>query len=262
MNPTHLNYHLAGDVAILTLDDPASLNAVSPPLADDIGRALARASGEARAVILTGAGRAFCSGANLSLKAMSEDSGFDADAGSALERHYNPLVSQMRDLPIPLVTAVNGAAAGIGCSFALMGDLVIASDNAYFLQAFRRIALVPDGGATWLLTRAIGRARAMEMMLLGERIPATKALEWGLVNRVVPADGLMAEAMNLAENLAAGPTKTLALIRKAAWAGLDQDWASQLGLERDFQREAGRSADCAEGLSAFFQKRPPQFSGK
>lgn len=262
MSTSSLQYELSGDIAVLTIDDPASLNAVSPPLADEMGRALARASAEARAVILTGAGRAFCSGANLSLKALSDDSASDLDAGAALERHYNPLVSLMRDLPIPFVTAVNGAAAGIGCSFALMGDLVIASDTAYFLQAFRRIALVPDGGATYLLARAIGRARAMEMMLLGERIPAPKALEWGLINRMVPAETLMTEAMALAGNLAAGPTGTLGLIRKAAWAGLDQDWTRQLALERAFQREAGRSADCAEGLSAFFQKRAPNFTGK
>jgi 2-(1,2-epoxy-1,2-dihydrophenyl)acetyl-CoA isomerase len=167
----------------------------------------------------------------------------------------------MRELPIPFVTAVNGAAAGIGCSFALLGDMIIASQSAYFLQAFRRIGLVPDGGSTYLLARAVGRTRAMEMMLMGEKIPAAKALDWGLVNRVTPDADLMSSALSLAQDIASGPTRTLAMIRKAAWASLDSDWSSQLHTERVLQRDAGRSKDFQEGVAAFLQKRPAKFTG-
>ena len=205
-------------VATITLADPATMNAAGVDtvieLADAFGRV---ASGEdgARAVILTGEGRGFCSGANLSgggATARSPEADGRPDAGSALESHYNPFVTLMRNFPMPIVTAVNGAAAGVGCSLALMGDLIVAAESAYFLQAFRRIGLVPDGGSTYLLPRLIGRARAMEMTMLGERIGAAKALEWGLVNRVVPDADLIAEATKLAQEMANGP-KALGLIR-------------------------------------------------
>ncbi|MGE0047074.1 MAG: enoyl-CoA hydratase-related protein, partial [Hyphomonadaceae bacterium] len=182
------------------------------------------------------------------------------DAGAALETIYNPLVTFIRDLPIPIVTAVNGAAAGVGCSLALLGDIIVAGESAYFLQAFRRIGLVPDGGSTYLLPRAIGRARAMEMMLLGEKVPAKTALEWGLINRCVPDGELQAAARELALQLANGP-KSLAMIRKIAWSSLDAHWKDQLALERDTQREAGQTADFMEGVAAFLQKRPAKFTG-
>ncbi len=179
-------------VATITLADPATMNAAGVDtvieLADAFGRVAAGEDG-ARAVILTGEGRGFCSGANLSgggATTRPPEADGRPDAGSALESHYNPFVTLMRNFPMPIVTAVNGAAAGVGCSLALMGDLIVAGESAYFLQAFRRIGLVPDGGSTYLLPRLIGRARAMEMTMLGERIGAAKALEWGLVNRVVP----------------------------------------------------------------------------
>jgi 2-(1,2-epoxy-1,2-dihydrophenyl)acetyl-CoA isomerase len=166
----------------------------------------------------------------------------------------------MRDLPIPLVTAVNGAAAGVGCSFALMGDIIVAAESAYFLQAFRRIGLVPDGGSTYLLPRMIGRARAMEMMLLGEKVPAKTALEWGMINRCVPDADLMSTAHAFAVQLAEGP-KALSMIRKIGWAALDSDWREQLQLERETQRDAGRTQDFAEGVSAFLTKRKADFKG-
>jgi 2-(1,2-epoxy-1,2-dihydrophenyl)acetyl-CoA isomerase len=257
MSAATVLYALADGVATLTLDDPATLNALSRGMAGDLREALAKAAGEARAVIVTGAGRGFSSGANLTDSAAA---GPERDIGASLDMAYHPLLDAIRDLPIPFITAVNGPAAGIGCSLALTGDIILAGESAYFLQAFRRIGLVPDGGSTYLLPRMIGRARAMEMMLLGEKLPAAKALEWGLINRCVPDGELMGAAQAVAAELAAGP-KSLAMIRKLAWASLDNHWREQLQLERDAQREAGRTADFIEGVSAFMQKRPARFSG-
>jgi len=164
---------------------------------------------------MTGAGRGFSAGANL--QAQPRDSSGPPDAGHVLETRYHPLLRRLRELPMPFITAVNGAAAGVGMSFALMGDLVLCARSAYFLQAFRRIGLVPDGGSTWILPRLIGRARAMELSLLGERLPAEKALEWGLINRVYEDGQLMDEAKKLAHDLATGPTISLRLIRRLYW---------------------------------------------
>jgi len=161
----------------------------------------------------------------------------------------------LRDFPKPLVTAINGAAAGVGCSLALVGDIIVAAESAYFLQAFRRIGLVPDGGSTYLLPRMIGRARAMEMTMLGERVPAAKAEQWGLVNRCVPDADLMTEATKYAKALADGP-ESLVLTRKLMWNSLDTEWAAQLEAEADTQSLAGKSPDFAEGVRAFLEKRP------
>ncbi|MFZ4602678.1 MAG: enoyl-CoA hydratase/isomerase [Caulobacterales bacterium] len=255
-----VRYALENGVAIVTMADPGTMNAAGIDMVVDLDAAFKKAASEARAVILTGEGRGFCSGANLSGGGMSSRGTGEMDAGAALESHYNPFVTFLRDLPIPFVTAVNGAAAGVGCSFALMGDLIVAGESAYFLQAFRRIGLVPDGGSTYLLPRMIGRARAMEMMLLGEKVPAAKALEWGMVNRVVADADLMATAKALAVELANGP-KSLAMIRRIAWESLDHHWQEQLNMERVIQRDAGRTADFAEGVTAFLQKRPAAFKG-
>jgi 2-(1,2-epoxy-1,2-dihydrophenyl)acetyl-CoA isomerase len=212
---------------------------------------------------LTGDGRGFCSGANLSSGPASRQRDADGkpDAGAALETVYNPLVTFIREMPVPLVTAVNGAAAGVGCSLALLGDLIVAGESAYFLQAFRRIGLVPDGGSTYLLPRMIGKARAMEMALLGERVGAAQALEWGLINRMVPDAALMETAMGLAGALASGPA-SLGLSRQTLWASLDSDWSAQLHRERLAQRTAGKTDDFAEGVGAFLQKRPAAFTGR
>lgn len=257
-----LTIELADGVATLVLDDPATLNALGLPLAGALHEAVrAIGSGEiaCRAAVLTGAGRAFCSGADLSAAPAGSGDG-PPDMGAALQDVYNPLMTALRDLPVPLVTAVNGAAAGIGCSLALMGDLIVAAEGAYFLQAFRNLGLVPDGGATWMLPRAIGRARAMEMTLLGERLPAQTALAWGLVNRVTPAAGLAAAAADYARRLADGPA-SLGLTRRLLWSGETAGWEAQLQAERDAQAEAGRTADFAEGVLAFHEKRPPRFTG-
>ncbi|MGE3142415.1 MAG: enoyl-CoA hydratase/isomerase [Hyphomonadaceae bacterium] len=257
-----VKYTLEAGVATLTMSDPATLNAAGVDMAEALSAAFKKAGREARAVVLTGEGRGFCSGANLSPNAAGGGmGGEDRDAGSGLDTIFNPFMTMLRDLPIPFVTAVNGAAAGVGCSMAISGDIIIAAESAYFLQAFRRIGLVPDGGSTYMLPRMIGRARAMEMMLMGEKIPAAKALEWGLVNRVVPDGDLMTTAYQFATELANGP-KSLSMIRKLGWESLDRHWRDQLGQERDMQALAGRTEDHKEGVAAFREKRPAKFTGK
>lgn len=254
-----------GPVTVIAFADPATMNAAGVDTAQELTAAFDAATAEGsstRAIVLTGEGRGFCSGANLSGGAGSgAGGGVSGDAGSSLKTVYNPLVTKVRNLKVPLVTAVNGAAAGVGCSIALMGDMIVAGESAYFLQAFRRIGLIPDGGSTYLLPRMIGRARAMEMALLGERVPAAKALEWGMINRVVPDAELMPTAMALAGELARGPA-SLALIRQTIWDSLDTDWADQLTLEADRQSIAGRTEDFREGVTAFLQKRPAAFKGR
>jgi 2-(1,2-epoxy-1,2-dihydrophenyl)acetyl-CoA isomerase len=260
MTYAKVKFQIADGAAFISMNDPATLNAVDPDMVGELADAFARASREARCVVLTGEGRAFSSGANLSSSGQVASESGRIDVGQRLESHYNPFVTLLRDLPIPFVTAVNGAAAGVGCSFALMGDLIVAGESAYFLQAFRRIGLVPDGGSTYLLPRMIGRARAMEMMLLGEKLPAAKALEWGMINRCVPDGDVQATAKALALELARGP-HALGMIRKLAWDALDANWLDQLQAERHGQRNAGRTDDFIEGVSAFYQKRPANFKG-
>lgn len=254
-------YELQNGVALITLSDPATLNAISVEMTDELTVLFNRASAEARCIVLTGEGRGFSSGANLASGAPPLDANGQPDLGAHLELTFNPFVALLRGLPVPYVTAVNGAAAGIGCSFALLGDLIVAGESAYFLQAFRRIGLVPDGSATYHLPRMIGRARALEMMLLGEKIPAKTALEWGLINRCVPDADLLATAKALALDLANGPTKTLGMIRRLSWSSLDNSWDEQLQAERHAQKVAGQTEDFREGVQAFFQKRPANFKG-
>src|SRR6266851_6275073 len=204
-----IKLEVEGPVGILTLNHPEVMNAISPEMLGGLMQAIEhiedRKNG-VRCLMITGTGRGFSAGANLQPRS---DAAAANDAGQILETHYHPLLRRLRDLPIPLLTAVNGVAAGVGMSVALMGDLVLCARSAYFLQAFRRIGLVPDGGSTWLLPRLIGRARAIELSLLGERLPADKALEWGLVNRVFDDAELMAKAMEFARELAGGPTVAL-----------------------------------------------------
>lgn len=249
-----------GDVGVVRLNDPAALNAMSIPMAEALHRALDRAFAESRAMILTGAGRGFCAGAKLSEGAPPRDWTGRPDMGAGLETHVNPLLQRLKRSPIPWISAVRGPAAGVGCSLALAADLILASETASFIQAFAKVGLAPDGGASWLLARAIGRPRAMEMMLLGEKVSAAQALDWGMINRVLADEALDAEALALAERLAAGPA-SLALIREAAWFGLDHSWEEVLPFERDGQRRAGQTADHAEGVAAFLEKRPAQFTG-
>jgi 2-(1,2-epoxy-1,2-dihydrophenyl)acetyl-CoA isomerase len=256
-----LKLETQGAIQVITLSDPATMNAASVEMAEELTSAFRHANADAavRAIVLTGEGRGFCSGANLSPGGAG--GGGVRDAGSSLEKVYNPLVTFAREMSTPLVTAVNGAAAGVGCSLALLGDLIVAAEGAYFLQAFRRIGLVPDGGSTYLLPRMIGRARAMEMAMLGDRVPAAQALQWGLINRCVPDADLMPTAMALAEALASGPA-SLGLTRQLIWGSLDTGWSEQLHKEAVAQTTAGRTEDFGEGVAAFLQKRKAEFKGR
>ncbi len=258
-------YEREGDVAVISFDDDKTLNACGVDTAIELLHAFELAGQEARCTILTGKGRGFCSGANLGgMGAGPQIAHPDSppDAGKALDAFYNPLVTMIREHPHPVITAVNGAAAGVGCAIALMGDIVLASRSAYFLQAFRRIGLVPDGGSTWLLARTIGRVRAMEMALFGDKVPAEQAQAWGLVNRVVDDGELMTVARDYAAKLAEGPTLALSLTRKLVWDACDSTYTAALHAERVAQRDAGRTEDFREGVTAFLQKRKAEFHGR
>lgn len=255
-----VEYELDGDVARIYLNDPQTLNAMSNSLAQALIEALDRAGAESRAVLLGSRGRAFSSGANLATGGVDVTDS-NRDLGAELDKVFNPIIRRLRNLPVPLVTAVRGPAAGVGCSIALMGDIIIAAKGAYFLQAFCNIGLVPDGGSPYILSRAIGRVRAMEMMLLGERYPAEKAFADGLVTRLVDEDALEATALDFARRLAAGPTLALGMIRQSAWAALDSSLDEQLERERVMQRDAGRTDDMIEGVMAFLEKRDANFKG-
>lgn len=261
MASSKVDFEISGSVAILRLNDPATLNALSTDMIEAMQAGLATARGSARALVLCGAGKGFCSGADLGGGMGVSDLSSVPDAGLTLETHMNPLMLSLRDLGMPWISAGRGAAAGVGAALALAADLIVAGENAYFLEAFRRVGLVPDGGSTFLLVKAVGRVRAMEMMLLGEKIPARKALDWGLINRVVPDDAVDEAAMTLARELAAGPTRAFGLIRKAAWVATSADFETALATERALQTEAGRTEDFKEGVLAFREKRAARFTG-
>ncbi len=251
-----------GAVSVLRFNDPDAMNALTAEVVTDLHALLKSEAVRARAIVLAGSERAFSAGANLNAAVPSGDGDLDVafDAGATLEQHYNPMMETIRDLQVPLISAVRGAAAGVGASIALSCDLIVAGKSAYFLEAFARIGLVPDGGATWLLTRAVGRVRAMEMMLLAEKIPAPQAHDWGLVTRLVEDDAVEETALALGQRLADGPRTSHALIRKAAWHAADSDFTTALATERALQKQAGASPDFAEGVAAFREKRSPQFN--
>jgi 2-(1,2-epoxy-1,2-dihydrophenyl)acetyl-CoA isomerase len=249
-----------GDVLVITLNRPDRLNAMPPQMADEIGSVFYDLE-DARAVLITGQGKGFCSGADLAARGSGNALSQKGGSHRALSNHYNPAIGMVLRAPVPVVCAVNGPAAGIGCSLALAGDFVLAGQSAYFLQAFVNIGLVPDGGSTWLLARAIGRARAARMMMLGEKIPASQAEDWGLIYRAVEDDALMDEAMALAQRLAAGPTTAYATIKSNLSAALDGGLDDVLRAEAEGQRVAAASNDAREGGMAFLEKRKPAFKG-
>ena len=254
---------LESGVLQVTLNRPEKLNALNPEMHKLLRAALVRAAEEpqVRAVLLTGAGRGFCAGQDLSERDVSAGAA-PIDLSVSLGSYYNPLVRRMRELPKPIVCAVNGTAAGAGANIALACDIVIAARSASFIQAFSRIGLVPDSGGTWFLPRLVGSARAMALALLADKVPAEQAAEWGMIWKVVQDESLPAEAMKLARTLADGPTKGYGLIKKVMHASGVNTLDAQLALERDVQREAGRSEDYREGVSAFKEKRAPRFTGK
>ena len=255
-----------GHVAVLTLNRPQRLNAAPPAMFDEIQVALrALPSLGARALLITGEGRAFCSGADLQGRADPGAQPPTQTRGTATHRSltesYGPTMLALSKLAVPVVCAVNGVAAGIGCSLALAGDFTLAARSAYFLQAFVNIGLVPDGGSTWMLARLVGKARAAEMMMLGERIPAEQAQAWGLIHRAVDDAELMPQAMALAERLANGPTVALGLMRQGLARALSQSYDEALATEALHQSICANSQDSAEGVKAFIERRKAEFKG-
>jgi 2-(1,2-epoxy-1,2-dihydrophenyl)acetyl-CoA isomerase len=262
MSYQNILFDITGGVARLTLNRPDRLNSFNTAMHAEVREALGRLNGsDARVLVLTGAGRGFCAGQDLGDRAVAPG-GTAADLGESIEKNYKPLVLALRSLQMPVIAAVNGVAAGAGANIALACDLVIAARSASFVQAFSKLGLVPDSGGTWFLPRLIGNARAMGLTLLGDKLPAEQAAQWGLIWRCVEDSELSATVDALATQLAAAPTRGLARTRQALYEGWGRTLEEQLDIERDYQRELGRTADYAEGVAAFTQKRPPQFMGR
>jgi 2-(1,2-epoxy-1,2-dihydrophenyl)acetyl-CoA isomerase len=259
--PTKVRTETHDRIGIITLADPATLNAAGPDLMAELQVAFDNfvADRDVRAIVITGEGRGFCSGANLT--GINPAARGAHPPNKALFDVYNPFFSAVRRSPKPVVAAVNGVAAGAGTSLAMVCDLTVAAESASFVQTFRRIGLVPDAGVTYLLPRMVGKARAMELVLLGEKLPAATALEWGLINRCVPDAELMPKALELAKALADGPA-SLGYIRNLVWASLDAAWHDQIEQEAHMQGVATATEDSKEGIAAFVQKRPAAFKGR
>jgi 2-(1,2-epoxy-1,2-dihydrophenyl)acetyl-CoA isomerase len=249
-------------IARLTLNRPERLNSFNAAMHAEVRAALAELrAAQPRVLVITGAGRGFCAGQDLNDRAVAPG-GAPPDLGESIEQNYKPLTLALRALPLPVIAAVNGVAAGAGANLALACDLVVAARSASFVQAFARLGLVPDSGGTWFLPRLVGTARALGLAFLGEKLPAEQAAAWGLIWRCVEDAELGAVVESLAQAFAAAPTRGLARTKQAIYESWGRTLAEQLDVERDYQAELGRSADYAEGVAAFGEKRTPRFSGR
>ena len=250
-------------VALLTLNRPDNLNSFNTEMHQQMRDALSqiRKDASVRALVITGSGRGFCAGQDLGDRNVAATD-TAPDLGESIEKRYNPMLRTLRDLPLPVICAVNGVAAGAGANIALACDITLAARSASFIQAFCKIGLIPDSGGTWTLPRLAGMARAKGMALLGDKISAEQAESWGMIWRCVDNEELIEEAMKLARHLATQPTKGLALIKRALNASANNTFDEQLDLERDLQRLAGRTEDYREGVAAFMEKRQPSFKGQ
>ena len=258
-----IRFQIQNGIAVLTLNRPDRLNSFTQAMHREVRDALdtLQADKSVRVLVLTGAGRGFCAGQDLNDRAV-EPGGPGVDLGESVEKFYAPLVMTLRTLPMPVICAVNGVAAGAGANLALACDIVLAAKSASFIEAFCKLGLIPDTGGTWVLPRLIGPARAMGLALLGDKLPAEKAEQWGLIWRCVPDEALMDEAMAMAEHFAAAPTKGLAFTKKAMLASWTNTLDEQLKLEAQMMRELGYSHDYREGVAAFIAKRQPEFKGE
>lgn len=253
-----IEYTVADDVAVIRLDRPDRMNALSSAMRRELIEALTKAPSEARAILITGNGPGFCAGQDLG----DVGSFDDLDLGRTLREEYEPLLKLIYDCPVPTICAVNGAAAGAGANLALAADIVVAAESASFLQAFARIGLIPDAGGTYWLPRLAGQARAMGMCLLAEPLPAPKAAEWGVIWECVADADLETHCMRMAAKLAKGPTSAYRLMKKALRDSHQNTLQEQLSLEAELQAEAGKSRDFMEGVMAFIEKRPAEYQGR
>jgi 2-(1,2-epoxy-1,2-dihydrophenyl)acetyl-CoA isomerase len=262
MTYQNILFDITAGVARLTLNRPDRLNSFNTTMHAEVRQALGSLSGgDARVLVLTGAGRGFCAGQDLGDRAVAPG-GVAVDLGESVEKNYKPLVLALRSLQMPVIASVNGVAAGAGANIALACDLVIAARSASFVQPFAKLGLVPDSGGTWFLPRLIGPARAMGLTLLGDKLSAEQAAQWGLIWRCVEDAELPTVVDALATQLAAAPTRGLARTKQALFEGWGRTLEDQLDIEGQYQRELGYTADYAEGVAAFTQKRPPQFTGR
>ena len=252
-------FEVTEGIARLTLNRPERLNSFNVAMHEEVRSVLTGL--DARVLVITGAGRGFCAGQDLSDRAVSPG-GQGADLGDSIEKYYKPLVLALRRLPMPVIAAVNGVAAGAGANIALACDLVVAARSASFVQAFSKLGLVPDSGGTWFLPRLVGNARALGLALLGEKLGAQQAAEWGLIWKCVEDTELAGVVDALARQFAVAPTRGIARTKQAMYEGWSRTLEQQLDIERDYQQELGRTADYAEGVAAFVAKRTPNFSGR